>query len=35
MLNDKYKLRYIPRYEEDINGIVDYIVFQQIGRAHV
>lgn len=28
MLGDKYSLRYIPRYEEDLNGIVDYIVFK-------
>ena len=28
MLNGKYSLRYIPRYEEDINEIVDYIVFK-------
>ena len=28
MLNDKYSLRYIPRYEEDLNEIVDYIVLK-------
>lgn len=28
MLSGKYSLRYIPRFEEDINEIVDYIVFK-------
>ena len=28
MLNDKYSLRYIPRYEEDLNEIAEYIVFK-------
>lgn len=28
MLDGKYSLRYIPRYEEDLNEIVDYIVFK-------
>ena len=28
MLGDKYSLRYIPRYEQDLNEIVDYIVFK-------
>ncbi len=28
MLESKYSLRYIPRYEEDLNKIVDYIVFK-------
>jgi hypothetical protein len=27
MLNIKYTLRYIPRYEEDLNEIVDYFQF--------
>ena len=25
MRNDKYTLRYLPKYEEDLNEIVDYI----------
>ena len=28
MLESKYTLKYIPRYEEDLNGIIDYIVFK-------
>ena len=28
MLGDKYSLKYIPRYEEDLNEIVDYILFK-------
>ncbi len=28
MLNDKYKLRYLPKYEDDFNEIVDYIIFK-------
>jgi len=28
MLNDKYKLRYLPKYEDDLNEIVDYIIFK-------
>ena len=28
MLDGKYSLRYIRRYEEDLNEIVDYIVFR-------
>lgn len=28
MLGDKYSLRYIPKYEDDLNKIVDYITNQ-------
>lgn len=28
MLGGNIRLRYIPRYEEDLNEIVDYIVFK-------
>jgi len=28
MQDGKYTLRYIPRYEEDLNEIVNYIVFK-------
>lgn len=28
MLGGKYSLRYLPRYEQDLNQIVDYIVFK-------
>ncbi|ATW27608.1 type II toxin-antitoxin system RelE/ParE family toxin [Candidatus Formimonas warabiya] len=28
MLAGKYALRYIPRFEQDLNEIVDYIVFK-------
>ena len=28
MKESKYTLRYIPRYEEDLNEIVDYITFK-------
>ena len=28
MLNDKYELRYLPKYEDDLNEIVDYIIFK-------
>ena len=28
MLGGKYSLRYLPRYERDLNEIVDYIVFK-------
>ena len=28
MLNDKFKLRYLPKYEDDLNDIVDYIIFK-------
>jgi len=28
MQDGKYSLRYIPRYEEDLNKIIDYIVFK-------
>ncbi|GAB6155505.1 hypothetical protein JCM17380_42560 [Desulfosporosinus burensis] len=28
MLSDKYSLRYLTRYEQDLNEIVDYIVFK-------
>ena len=28
MKNDKFILRYLPKYEEDLNEIVDYIVFK-------
>jgi len=28
MLGGKYSLRYLPRYEQDLNEIVDYIVFK-------
>ncbi|UWG96566.1 type II toxin-antitoxin system RelE/ParE family toxin [Dehalobacter sp. DCM] len=27
MTEDKYSLRYIPRFEADLNEIVDYLVF--------
>lgn len=26
MQESKYTLRYLPKYEEDLNGIVDYII---------
>lgn len=28
MMDGKYTLRYIPRYEQDLNEIVDYITFK-------
>jgi plasmid stabilization system protein ParE len=28
MLNDKYVLRYLPGYEDDLNEIVDYILLK-------
>lgn len=28
MMGDKYSLRYLPKYEEDLNQIVDYIVYE-------
>ena len=28
MKNDKFILRYLPKYEEDLNEIVDYIAFK-------
>ena len=28
MLESKYSLRYLPKYEEDLNEIVDYIVYK-------
>ena len=28
MLDDKYSLRYITAYEEDLNEIVDYIIYK-------
>ena len=28
MKNDKYTLKYLPLYEEDLNGIIDYISFE-------
>ena len=27
MINDKFTLRYLPKYEEDLNEIVDYISY--------
>lgn len=27
-MSDKFTLRYLPRYEEDLNEIVDYISFK-------
>ena len=26
MPDSKYQLRYLPKYEDDLNGIIDYIV---------
>lgn len=28
MIESKYSLRYLPKYEEDLNAIVDYIVYK-------
>jgi hypothetical protein len=28
MLENKYFLKYLPKYEEDLNEIVDYIVYK-------
>lgn len=28
MMESKYFLRYLPKYEEDLNGIVDYIAYK-------
>lgn len=28
MMKNKYSLRYLPKYEEDLNEIIDYIVYK-------
>ena len=28
MQESKYSLRYLPKYEEDLNEIVDYIIYR-------
>lgn len=33
MIEGKFSLRYIPRFEEDLNEIVDYIVFRLQNQA--